>query len=107
MARRVTALLAILLVLAGQDGQAREYNKRTHIPPAQRAKVNNAIAQTWMIRATVGKGEGLAIPGADIVNTSCGSLEVGRLPAGKKLPREQIIVAGDIINVNQNCRTKR
>ena len=106
--------LALVLTLAlaaaaGGAAQAKEYNKRSFIPPGQRAKLNNAIAQTWMVKATTGQGQGL-VPGglnARVVNTSCGSLEVGALPDGKKAPREQIIIAGDIINVNQNCRSRR
>lgn len=108
MRRRRTGLaLLALAILVALPVEAREYNKRTHIPPAQRAKVNSAIARTWMIRATTGQGEGLTTPGADVINTRCGSLEVGSLPANGRLPREQIIVAGDIININQNCRSRR
>lgn len=108
---RSRAMLTVLLatLAAVLPAQAREYNKRTHIPPGQRAKVNNAIAQSWQIRATAGRDQRLPA-GADIVSTSCGSLEVGRLPAGRPgrpAPREQIIVAGDIININQNCRSRR
>lgn len=102
-------LAAVLLAALAATVEAKEYNKRSHIPPGQRAKVNNAIAQTWMVKATTGQGEGL-VPGglnAKVVNTSCGSLEVGAIPGGRGTPREQIIIAGDVININQNCRSRR
>lgn len=90
--------LAAMMVIPPQVG-ASEYNKRPHLAPRMQAKVNKAIAKSWHQRGRgresferVGSGEG------------CGNQVVGDFSKLKRPPREVIIVAKDIININRNCR---
>lgn len=93
-----TALIAVFTATA-LHVSADEYNRRPHLEPKIRAKVNRAIAKSWLQRGhgaeshyRVGSGK------------SCGSQVIGDFSDLEKRPREVIIVAKDVININQNCR---
>ena len=79
--------------------QAKEYNKRTHIDPAQQVKVQRVLAQAF-------KQDGRAPQGA--TNVGCGKLEIGRVVTrpGERLQEvdRDIIITGDVINVASGCR---
>ena len=87
--------LALLSQLAHADG----YNQRPHLEPSMNAKVNRVIAKSWLER---GKGK----ESFENVRSGqgCGNQVVGDFSNTKNPPREVIIVAQDIININQNCR---
>ena len=92
------ALLAILAATPGSVS-ADDYNQRPHLEPSMNAKVNRVIAKSWVDRnrgkesfEQVRSGKG------------CGNQVVGDFSNMKNPPREVIIVADDIININQNCR---
>lgn len=92
------ALLGLWLVPAAG---AKEYNKRPHLDPATRAKVDRVLARERMKRATAGT----TVVRGDVVNTDCGALEVGNIDSvkpGQKV-EQTVVVTGDVINV-ANCR---
>lgn len=78
---------------------AREYNKRPHMDPSVNAKVNRAIAKSWHKHK---KGRGSI--GSDRFSDGCGDQIVGDFSDTDNPPRQVIIVARDIIHVNQHCR---
>ena len=96
--KTIGALLAAAVLLPMAAG-ANDFNKRPHLDPSANAKVNRAIAKSWLERGkgresyvNVGSGKG------------CGNQIIGDFSNMKNPPREVIIVAQDIININQNCR---
>jgi|GEM_PF-2090428 len=106
--------LAGLVVLAAavQPVAAKEYNQRPFLAPGESAKVQRVISQG---RAAQGHqfglgGEGSSNPNASIVNTDCGKLSVGNVEttgrAGQRAPRENIVIAREIINAPINCGTR-
>lgn len=80
---------------------AKEYNKRPHIDPQTRAKIDRVLARERAKRATAGA----TVVRGDVVNTGCGALEVGNIDSvkpGQKV-EQTVVVTGDVINV-ANCR---
>ena len=77
---------------------AKEFNQRPHLDPGSQAKVSSVLAQGFRMRGTARKNFGR------ITNHGCGGLNVGVVSDSTRPPREIIIVARDIINVNTNCR---
>ena len=92
------AILAATVMLPIAAG-ASDFNKRPHLDPSMNAKVNRVIAKSWLER---GKGK----ESFENVRSGqgCGNQIVGDFSNMKNPPREVIIVAQDIININQNCR---
>lgn len=88
----------VLLALATLPVAAREYNERPHLDPATSAKVNRVIAESWR---TSGHGAESHVNVRS--GNRCGSQVIGDV-SDKEAPREMIIVAKDIININNNCR---
>jgi hypothetical protein len=95
-------LVAITIVVSPSVGAAKEYNKRTHLAPEQRAKVDRVIAKS--------RNQGAGQPG-DVSNVGCGKLEIGNTKPEKshrRIDRDNVVVVtGDVINVAQGCRNKR
>ena len=91
----VLAVLAALPSLANAD----DYNKRPFLTPDMNAKVNRVIAKSWLER-----GHGAESFENVRSGKACGSQVVGDFSKLKNPPREVVIVAKDIININQNCR---
>ncbi len=93
------SILAIGLILGSlADASAKEINQRQHLEPGLQAKVNSVIASGRRKRdfdpAKFGR----------ITNEGCSDLIVGPAESNsRRPPREVIIVARDIINVNRNC----
>ena len=98
----VPAILAAML-FAPAAVSAKEYNKRQHVGPQQGAKIQRAIANSWMLQATQG---GKRAGGQDdVTNTGCGGINLGNIQPGAEAPRDQVIVIqGDVINAPRNCR---
>lgn len=94
----LTALVAVFTATA-LHVSAEEYNRRPHLDPNIRAKVNRAIAKSWLQRGHGAKSHIRVGSGK-----SCGSQVIGDFSNTKRKPREIIIVAKDVININQNCR---
>ena len=88
----------VALGMLSQLAQAGDYNQRPHLEPGMNAKVNRVIAKSWLER---GKGK----ESFENVHSGkgCGNQVVGDFSNLKNPPREVIIVAQDIININQNC----
>jgi hypothetical protein len=88
-----------LAILLPQIAGANDYNKRPHLDPRSNAKVNRYIAKSWLER---GKGK----ESFENVRSGqgCGNQIIGDFSNMKNPPREVIIVADEIININQNCR---
>jgi hypothetical protein len=98
--KTVTGLVAIALVMmigATNGVSAKEYNKRPHLDPGSQAKVNSVIAKGHRLRGTRGSNF------RRITNQGCGGLTIGAIGDTTRPPREVIIVARDIININTNC----
>lgn len=98
---RILVAAAALTVWLAPLALAREYNKRPHIAPDTRAKIDRVLAKERMKRATAGA----TVIRGDVVNTDCGKLEVGNVDSvrpGQKID-QTVVVTGDVINV-ANCR---
>ncbi len=92
------SLVALGLLIGSVNGvTAKEYNKRPHLDPGSQAKVNSVIASGYRIRGEARRNFGR------ISNEGCGGITIGAVPDSTRPPREVIIVARDIINVNTNC----
>lgn len=94
---RIT-VCTVLVALATLPAAAREYNERPHLDPATSAKVNRVIAESWR---TSGHGAESHVNVRS--GNRCGSQVIGDF-SDQDAPREMIIVAKDIININNNCR---
>ncbi len=116
--RRKTMMTSVVIAsfiaisLASGHASAKEYNQRPFLAPGESAKVQRVISSG---RAMQGHQFGLAEggssnPNASIVNTDCGKLSVGNVEttgrAGQRPPRENIVIAREIINAPINCGTR-
>ena len=99
--RLLMGLALTVIAFTAAPASADQLNKRPHLAPDMRAKVNRVIARSWLERGRgadsfrqVGSGK------------SCGNQVIGGQQPSKngRPPRQTIIVAKDIININQNCR---
>jgi len=100
---RILVAAAALTVWLAPLAFAKEYNKRPHIAPDTRAKIDRVLARERAKRATAGA----TVIRGDVVNTDCGKLEVGNIDSdavkpGRKID-QTVVVTGDVINV-ANCR---
>ena len=122
MQRSKLSVLAILVtVVAGAASQAtsaKEYNQRPFLEPGQNSKVQRVITHGRTEKARQEqelKQQGVTTTGSgmnkSIVNTGCGDLSFGNVRTtgrpGERLPRENIVVAKEVINAPINCNTKR
>jgi hypothetical protein len=89
----------VAIAMLPQLAHAEEYNQRPHMDPSLNAKVSRAIAKSWQ-RHKKGRGS----IGSDRTSDGCGDQIVGDFSGTNRRPREVIIVARDIIQINQNCR---
>ena len=98
------------LGLGGAAALAKEPNQRPFLAPEYQVKVQRTIARgRRMQTGGGGEEEGGAIrPGQDVVQSSCGALQVGNISGsarpGQRAPRENIVAARDIINAPIGCR---
>ena len=108
----VVAGLVTVVGSTSSPAAAKEYNQRPFLAPGESAKVQRVISSG---RAAQGHqfglgGEGSSSPNASIVNTDCGKLSVGNVEttgrAGQRPPRENIVIAREIINAPINCGTR-
>ena len=103
----------VLVVVADADsstGFAKEYNKRQHLAPEQRAKVDRVIAKSRNTSQLAGQ-QGA---NGDVTNVGCGKLEIGNTPSDSRRSRNRranrdniVVVTGDVINVARGCRNRR
>ena len=122
MIRQSLSLLiagAVLVLAVSHDpapAAAKEYNKRQHLAPEQRAKVDRVIARSRNMTNQVGpNGEsgqnGQNDSKGDVSNVGCGGLEIGNsAPSPRRRGRpvdNVVVVTGDVINVAQGCRNRR
>ncbi len=119
MIRQSLSLLiasAVLILAVSQDaapGFAKEYNKRQHLAPEQRAKVDRVIARSRIMASQIGQQSQLGQGGTngDVTNVGCGGLQIGNaLPDRRRRGQSQdniVVVTGDVINVAQGCRNQR
>ena len=104
MPRRFAPLL-LAATLVSAHAHAAEYNKRPFLESGKQAKVERAIANGMLVTA---QGEATASRFSNITNTSCGKLEVGNVKnTSRGVPKDVIVVTGDVINVAQNCGLPR
>ncbi len=99
MKTRTYAIFAGVGLVIGllTSASAKEINHRPHLDPGSQAKVNSVVAEGLSRRKADPKKFGR------ITNDGCSDLIVGDLRGNARPPREVIIVARDIINVNRNC----
>jgi hypothetical protein len=95
--------------LGGAAALAKEPNQRPFLAPEYQVKVQRTIARGRRMQTGGGEEDGGAIrPGQDVVQSSCGALQVGNISGsarpGQRVPRENIIAARDIINAPIGCR---
>lgn len=119
MIRQSLSLLiasAAFILAAGHEPAptfAKEYNKRQHLAPEQRAKVDRVIARSRILGGLSSSQGQLGQGGAngDVTNVGCGGLQIGNaLPDRRRRGRPQdniVVVTGDVINVAQGCRNQR
>ena len=86
----ILAGLVLALAVAPTSGPAfaKEYNKRQHLAPAQRAKVDRTVAKSRFISTQQGPGGAPGAPG-DVTNTGCGQLEIGTIEPDPRSRRRQ------------------
>jgi hypothetical protein len=96
--------------LGGGAALAKEPNQRPFLAPEHQVKVQRTIARGRRMQ-TGGGGEedgGVVRPGQDVVQTGCGALQLGNVSGsprpGQRAPRENIVVARDVINAPLGCR---
>lgn len=119
MIRQSLSLLiagAVLVLAVSHDPApvaAKEYNKRQHLAPEQRAKVDRVIARSRNMTNQVGPNgqSGQNGSNGDVSNVGCGGLEIGNSsPSPRRRGRpvdNVVVVTGDVINVAQGCRNRR
>jgi hypothetical protein len=103
--------LMIVWAAAGLPNQSlpKEYNQRQFLGPSQQVKVQQVIARSRLHSGGGGSlaGGGLK-PGRDLMQVGCGSLQLGNVAAtgrpGERGPRQNIVVARDVINVASGCK---
>jgi hypothetical protein len=99
------AFLLLAIGLVATQAQAAEYNKRPFLDSGKQAKVERAIANGMLVTA---QGQATASRFSNITNTNCGKLEVGNVKdTSHGVPKDVIVVTGDVINVAQNCGLPR
>jgi hypothetical protein len=111
------ALLAVGAPLSGGLGLgpggaalAKEPNQRPFLAPEYQVKVQRTIARGRRMQTGGGEEEegGAIRPGQDVVQTGCGALQLGNVSGsprpGQRAPRENIVVARDVINAPLGCR---
>jgi hypothetical protein len=102
MRQRVILSSLALLVLVAAPLHAAEINQRQGLGPSDQAKVNNALARSYIFSNN--PGSALASPGTR--PQACGTTQIGTTPGGTRATHvETMVVArGDIITVNRNVR---
>jgi hypothetical protein len=108
--RTALAIAAVSLGLAvmSEAPRAEDYNQRPFLAPQQMSKIQRVIShgRTEQTR----QESGLANPNQSVVNTGCGELSVGNVRttgrAGERAPKENIVIAREIINAPINCGTR-
>lgn len=93
----LTAVAMGLMIGSLNHASAKEFNQRPHLDPGSQAKVNSVIANGHRMRGVGANNFGR------ITNQGCGGLSIGDVGESTRAPRELIIVARDIININTNC----
>jgi hypothetical protein len=93
----------------GGAALAKEPNQRPFLAPEYQVKVQRTIARGRRMQTGGGEEEGGAVrPGQDVVQTGCGALQLGNVSGsprpGQRAPRENIVVARDVINAPLGCR---
>lgn len=94
---QIICCAACLVAVAGSSWAA-EINKREGLDPNAQAKVNSALAQSYM---TQGKFQSLGN------QSDCGSVQIGNVTQrpGQRAPRDVItVVKGDVVNVAKGCK---
>ncbi len=105
------ATLAAVLWATIPVAHADEYNQRPFLAPGEMSKVQRVISHGRAERfRQEGTGDAIGGPNASIVNTGCGKLSVGNVETtgrpGERAPKENIVVAREIINAPINCGTR-
>ncbi len=91
-------ILALGVLLGhGPTATAQQINSRPHLDPALQVKVNKTLARTWRERGSLRRGRSSE-------EASCGNMEIGVFGNSKTAPKEVVIVADSIININNSCR---
>jgi hypothetical protein len=104
--------LALALVASGEPPRAEDYNQRPFLAPGQMSKVQRVVAGGRAMQGNQAgvDGDSLISPNQSIVNTGCGELSVGNVRttgrAGERAPRDNVVVAREIINAPINCGTR-
>ena len=121
--RAFALILASLVVVTvgaadSSTGFAKEYNKRQHLAPEQRAKVDRVIAKSRNSSQLTGQSgqQGQQGSGGDVTNVGCGKLQIGGSPSDSRRNRDHrrrasrdeiVVVTGDVIHVARGCRGRR
>jgi hypothetical protein len=108
--RKVITIVALGLgvALLSEAPRAEDYNQRPFLAPQQMSKIQRVIShgRTEQTR----QESGLSNPNQSVVNTGCGELSVGNVRttgrAGERAPKENIVIAREIINAPINCGTR-
>ncbi|MCB1885211.1 MAG: hypothetical protein KDG89_14635 [Geminicoccaceae bacterium] len=111
----LAVFLLLTAALAAGDVAAKEYNQRTTLDPGKMAKIQRVVTHGRTEGARQEEGtKGIAgqanNPNSTIVNTGCGDLSFGNVKTtgrpGERTPRENIVVAREVINAPINCGTR-
>lgn len=111
----IAFVLAVVPLTPDAWAGGKEYNQRLTLDPGQQAKVQRVIVNGRTLPARqereVSDEVDGKFPNGTVVNTGCGKLSIGNVETtgrpGERLPRENIVVVRDVINVPGNCGTRR
>jgi hypothetical protein len=103
-----SAVLALAVAATSEAPRAEDYNQRPFLAPGQMSKIQRVISHGRTEQSR--QESGLNNPNQSVVNTGCGELAVGNVRttgrAGERAPRENIVIAREIINAPINCGTR-
>jgi hypothetical protein len=108
--RKVITIMALGLgvALLSEAPRAEDYNQRPFLAPQQMSKIQRVISHGRT--AQTRQESGLGNPNQSVVNTGCGELSVGNVETtgrpGERAPKENIVIAREIINAPINCGTR-
>ena len=101
--------LGLGLAILSEAPRAEDYNQRPFLAPGQMSKIQRVIShgRTEQTRQESSLSNN---PNQSVVNTGCGELSVGNVRttgrAGERAPRDNIVIAREIINAPINCGTR-
>jgi len=99
---QLLSIAGLLLASLPEPANGKDYNRRQDISPELQSTLQRTLAKSRNQR--VDDTDDAIVITDDVVNTSCGKLEIGNVE-GDRIERvdRDIIITGNIINSARNC----